>query len=182
MPKNQNRVAPRLINREDANTQISELETGLRIHKDGLDDALLEQPDFFYRVSKALALATSRRDAIKQEGQELEAEMDERVRARAEADKAKMTETEVKLQVRLEPKMKTATLELLRANREVGELQALKEAFSQRSYALKELVSLYVAQYFGDNTGSAAGSIKDVDAGRARKAMADKRRERGNDY
>lgn len=176
------RIAPRLREREEATTQISELEEGLRINKNGLDDALLQQPDFFYRVSKALTLATSRRDAIKQEVQELEAEMDERVRARAEADRVKLTETEAKMQIRLEPKMKQANLELLRANREVGQLAALKESFSQRSYALKELVSLYVAEYFGDNTGSAVGSVRDAQAGKARRAMAEKRRERGDSY
>lgn len=178
------RIKPRIEQERDkAEALVAELERELRIDKFGLDDALEQHSDLFYRVSKALTLENSRRDALKQEIAELEAEADETVRAEAERFKEKLTETECKMRARLLPKVKGANQDLLRANRRCGELAALKEAFTQRSYAIKELVSLYVAAYFGDHSASgknsaASSSIKDRDAAIARRGMSDARRRR----
>ena len=165
--------------RDDHERLIAELEDGLRIDKHGLDDALEQQPDLYYRVSKAVTICVSRQDALKQEVEEVEAEADERVRMSAETLKEKLTETECKMRARLDPKLKGVRQDYIRMNRKVRELQALEKAFSQRSYAIKELVSLYVASYWGDNTGGrSSNSMKDRDAAIARHGMKMERRER----
>lgn len=176
------RIKPRNErDRDDLNAQIAELEQGLRIDKNGLDDALEQQPDLYYRVAKLVSLEMSRRDALKQELEEVEAEVDERVRIEAESAKEKLTETEAKMRVRLDPKLKRVRQDILRANRRVGDLQALEKSFTQRSYAIKELVSLYVSQYFGDNTGGGSrtsSQLKTRSADEVRRTLAEGRRYR----
>lgn len=179
-PKSQTNVPTDEFNRIAVDKFISELEEGLRIDKNALDEALERAPDLYYRVSKELTLATSRRDAIKQELAEIEAEADNTIRIRAEGAKVKLTETDAKMQARLEPAVKRANRDLIEANRVVGMFSALKDAFNQRSYAIKDLVSLYVANYYSDSTGrQSSGNVKDHDAQVARRGMAQQRREQG---
>lgn len=168
--------------RREQETTLEELEAGLRIDKNALDDALEQYPDLFYRVSKQLTHAISIRDAIKQEVSEIEAEVDADVRADAAEKKDKVTEPEVKMMTRLDPKLIKANRDLRNATTRVNELSALKEAFQQRSYAVKDLVSLYVANYFSDQSGvRSQGSVKDHDAQIARRGMAEHRKEYARD-
>lgn len=166
--------------RDQLEDSLTELEAGLRIDKNGLDEALEQQPELYYRVSKKLVEETSQRDALKQEFEELEAETDEKVRMQFERDKVKATETEVKMVSRLDPKIKGLKQDMLRANRRVADLQALEKSFSQRSYAMKELVSLYVANYYGDHVGGGRqyADMKNQDAEEVRRKQAEQRRER----
>jgi hypothetical protein len=158
---------------------ISGLEEGLRISKDALDDGLLQQPDLFYRVSKELTLATSRRDAAKQGVADAEAQ----VELGLHRSRDKYTVGEIKAHVAVAPSVKAARKLLADLQYEVNQLNALKEAFSQRSYALKELVSLFIANYYGDIDRSAARRVQDVQANDARRRAnaVRKRQEREDD-
>ena len=157
---------------------VHELERGLRIDEHGLNEALVEQPDMFYRVSKALAMEISRRDHAKQALADAEADADLAVRARAIAMEEKVTETEVKSRVRSDASVRTAIAEHLRLCETVGKLAALKEAFQQRSYALKELVGLYLANYYSASEHTATqGQLRSRFADDARRNMAAARRE-----
>lgn len=139
---------------------IAELETGLRIDQNALDEALQFQPDMFYRVSKQLTLLISRRDYAKQELSEIQAEVSQEIRESAEIDtkdkkpKTKIGVAEVDALVTLDKDVKKAHQALLELTREVGELTALKEAYTQRSYALKDLVALHIANYYSDSSQS----------------------------
>lgn len=133
-------------------TPIAELEKGLRIDENALDEAHLQHADAFYRVSKQLAYLVSQRDAAKQAVEDEEAEADQRIRLDAvsvEDPKAKITAVEIAALIRLEPSVKKARNRYLSLNGSVNELSALKEAFQQRSYMLSGLTSLYSANYFG---------------------------------
>jgi hypothetical protein len=55
---------------------------------------------------------------------------------------------------------------------------ALKEAFMQRSYVLKDLTQLYSANYYGANVESAKGDMRDHKAARVRREQTKMRRER----
>jgi hypothetical protein len=162
--------------RNDADTSIGELEEALRIDEHALDEALVLQPDAFYRVSKKLAIMVSQRDAAKQALQEEEAYADERARASI-PDGERVTDTAVKAIVRLDKKVLAANDALLKLNRQVGLLQALKEAYQQRSYVMKDLVSLWVANYYGDASGGRSEThLKNKRADENRTAMAEERR------
>jgi hypothetical protein len=162
-----------------AKAPIETLEEALAIDEHALDEALIRQPDAFYRVSKKLAMELSIRDAAKQALQEEEAYADERARSSI-PEGEKVTETSIKSLVRLDKKVLAATDKLLMHNRRVAMLQALKEAFQQRSYVMKDLVSLYVANYFGDTSGGRSETqLRTRRADENRTAMAEERRKLG---
>lgn len=129
-----------------------ELEQGLQIDKNQLDDECASQPEMFHRVAQRLEMAISRRDEAKQDLQEEEARADERVRNFLEQTGGKVTEAEVKSQITLDPKVREAKRQLNALNLEVGQLTASKESYKQRGYALGHLVDLYVSAYFGDTS------------------------------
>lgn len=131
-------------------TPIAELEKGLRIDENALDEAHLQHADAFYRVSKQLAYLVSQRDAAKQAVEDAEAEADQDIRrTAAKHDNAKITVGEISAMIRLDPDVKKARDRYLTLSASVNELSALKEAFQQRSYMLSGLTSLYSANYFG---------------------------------
>lgn len=127
---------------------VHELEAALRIDEDGLDEALTEQPELFYRVSKAYAIEASRRDAAKQAVQDAEAEADVDARADVADQGKKTTETEIKALVQTDKRVVAARRRFAELAESTAKLAALKEAYQQRSYALKDLAGLYVANYY----------------------------------
>lgn len=162
-------------------TPIAELEKAMQIDPHALDEALIRQPDAFYRVSQRLALMLSKRDAAKQGLQELEAEVDRDIRKSSALAEIKSSEAQIKSLVRLDRDVKAAERELLDLNRDVAQWQALKEGFQQRSYVLKDLVSLHVANYFGDSTNSRAiNHAKDRQVEEVRRAQRAEREARSS--
>jgi hypothetical protein len=156
---------------------FAELEAGLHIDENGLDDALMEQTELFYRVSKEYSLLVSRRDAAKQNVDEVKAEVDLQYRQDARNENEKVTEKEIEAKVRMDKDVVAAIDAHLKLNRAVGVYGALKEAYQQRNYVLKELSGLYVANYYGDVTHSSAKSAMLERRGdQARRAMNEARR------
>jgi len=131
----------------------------IQIDRDSLDDCLIQQPQLYYEVSERLAMAISRRDAQKDEVKVVESEVDELVRQDAAEEEKKITEAGVKAQVAQHKDVIAARKILTRLDTEIARLSALKEAYSQRSHALRELCGLYAANYWGDGSGgSRAGT------------------------
>ena len=126
-----------------------QLEQNLLIDEHALDEAIEQQPDWFHRCSKQLALLESRRDAAKQALLDEEAKVDTELRMKARKNDEKITNDEIKAQTRLMPAVKKAGQVFLQLNESVNLYEALKESFKQRSYALGHLVDLFVAGYFG---------------------------------
>lgn len=129
---------------------ISDLEEGLAIDEDALEESCIRQPELFYRVAKELALQTSRRDAANQMVKEAEAKADGQIRHDAQVAEEKITEKEIESQKRLHRDVKSAIEYALLIGENVGQLGALKEAYQQRGYVLKGLIELHVTGYFGD--------------------------------
>lgn len=157
---------------------IEELEEGLRIDEQALNDALVSQPELFYRVSKKLTMLVSQHDAKKQELAEEEAKADGEIRETASKEKDKVTETEIKNMIRLDRDVRKVSNELMDLRREVGQLTALKEAFSQRSYVLKDLVKLYIANYYESTAEDGSGAhreLRDHSASRVRERLKTRR-------
>lgn len=154
-----------------------DLEGLLKIDEHALDEALLIQPDSFYRVAKALALAISRRDEAKVLLADEEASVDLKARRDAEIAGDKITEAEVKQRVRLDKAVGRARGVFMNCEKQVNKWLALKESFIQRSHALKHLVELYIANYYSDATNQKArGNEREATAQRARVAMNEARR------
>jgi hypothetical protein len=157
---------------------IADLEKGLHIDENSLDDELVIHPDLFYRVTKQLTLLISQRDAADQEKKEIEARIDAQLRHDAEVTDTKTTERQIESDKRRDKDVIKATDRLLELNKQVGQWQALKEAFMQRSYMLKAMCDLYVAGYFGANLDSSTSRMKEHDAENNRREMDRLRRQR----
>lgn len=127
-------------------TDIDEFRRYLKIDKHALDQELEEQPMLFFKISEAFVKAAAERDMLKEQLATTDAQLDA-VAREGFADQ-KYTEAMVKNEVQTDKKHDTAMLKFLRAKEHADLLQALKEAFQTRSYMIRDLCSLYNANYF----------------------------------
>jgi hypothetical protein len=143
-PRGQRSNAPR----SDAvgGVSIEELERALPIGQD-LEQADREQAEAYWRVAKAAAIATSRRDAAYQNIKEVEASEDQKIRDSYGAED-KITEKAIESERRNSPAVRAAIREHLALAERAAVLGALTRSFEQRSYALKDLVQMFLRDFF----------------------------------
>lgn len=118
----------------------------LTIDKLDLDSCLVEQPETYWHVSHAVANAIAVRDAAKLDLEEIQAEEDKKLRDAASRSEEKITEAALQQKLRLVKRVQDAQRKFLDTRKEADEWLALKEAFSQRSFMLRELVAITIAQ------------------------------------
>lgn len=130
---------------------LADLQAQLAIDKSVLDDEVIRQPMLFYSVSEALTTALAERDAAKEELAAVDAELDFQWRKKLSKNKAvRVTETMIKNYVQTSEGHEKAFNVWLEAKTKADRLEALKAAFQQRSYMLRDLVALYSANYYED--------------------------------
>ncbi len=129
---------------------LEEFRTYLTINKDSLDEDITIQSDLFFRVSEAYAFACSRRDAAKEQIKQVDAKTDLDIREAAVEAEVKLTEKKIENAVAASEEHLEAASEHLDCIEEANIFGSLKEAFSQRSYMLRELVELYCVGYYSD--------------------------------
>lgn len=154
---------------------LIQMEEALKIDETSLERCLFEQPEIFYRVAKAAALAISKRDALKKTIEEVEAEAELAIRADAET---RITADEVKARKRVSPSVVSVVENYNAMTKKASVLNALKEAFTQRQFMLKELVALYLANYYSDTPSRSMQQTRDIDSDAAKRAMLKARKER----
>jgi hypothetical protein len=162
-----------------ANTVIDleDFKRYLRIDKHALDEELEEQPSLLFQISEAFVQAAAERDMLKEQLATTDAKLDADVRSQ-HADE-KYTEAMVKNQVQTHKKHDAAMLKYLDSKKQADLLFHLKEAFQTRSFMIRDLCSLYNANYFEENSVKGTGSTDRATykAGRDRMAAARSRRE-----
>jgi hypothetical protein len=129
---------------------LEELHQGLTIDKLALDDEVIRQPSLFYQVSEQLTLAIAERDAAKEELANTDANLSQRWRKHLSKDGKRATDASVAQLVQTSDEHEKAFTQWLVAKTKADKLLALKDAFQQRSYMLRDLVTLYSANYFED--------------------------------
>jgi uncharacterized protein (DUF1778 family) len=127
---------------------IDRFKRKLTIDKLALDDDLAEVGAIFQEVGEEIAYAVSRRDEAKDELARTEADVDNLVRRDAVQTGSKVTDTMAKHAVQLHRDVVGAKARLRNREEELARLQALDRSFTQRGYAIKEMVSLHLAAYF----------------------------------
>ena len=133
-------------------TIIDEFRGYLKIDKLALDDALQHQPSLLFKVSEAYELALADRDTLKDQLVTCEANLDVAFRKQLDANKIKYTEGSIKSLITIDKvRLNNVTL-YNQARRKAAQLMALKEAFKERGYMLREMCSLYVSNYFEQNS------------------------------
>ncbi len=130
--------------------EIEDFREYLQIDKSALDDAIGIQSDLFFRVSEAYALACSRRDQYKEDMKQIDASVDLRLREEMTENEIKFTEGKITNMVASHEDHVEAAGVYLDMIEEANILGSLKDAFSQRSYMLRELVELYCVGYYAD--------------------------------
>lgn len=158
---------------------LSELRAALRIDRYNLDEDVERQPELFFEVAEAAALARSEQDLAKDSVDEVESRLDVHVREKAERKDERITEKEIKARIRQHPERAEAMKNYLGLKLETERLDQLRDSFKQRSYMLRELVALYLSSYYQDSTisGTRAG-VRDARADRSQRRMSEKRRKR----
>lgn len=153
----------------------NQIKQRLAIDKLSLDDEFVQQPQLFYSVSEAYVEAVALRDTLKEELSTVDAELDGLVREEFEKRELKATEAMVKGEIQIHPKHKKAFDKWIAAKTEADKLAALKEAFHQRSFMLRDLASLYVANYFDQSSVQGTSSQDKVTYDQRRRTMAEQR-------
>lgn len=155
---------------------VEELERLLSIDPHHLEQQWQQHPDSFYKIGKQLAYAISERDEAAKELKEVEAIVDAKIRHDAELHDERITEKGVESEKRLDKGVKAAQTKLADLSLRVGLLQALRDAFMHRKDALKDLVQLYLSNYYGNSDiGQTRVSVRDATAQRAKAAMHEAR-------
>lgn len=154
-------------------TEIDELKTYLKIDRNRLDEELEEQPMLLFQISEAYVQAAAQRDMLKEALATVDAKLDRKGREELDKREDKVTETMVKNYVQTHKDHETATRSFLGAKGEAELLFALKDAFVSRGFMLRDLCSLYTANYYEQ------GSAKPTNTGnRATYSMKRQARER----
>lgn len=148
--------------REIREPSLQELEQGLAIDENALEESCQTHSDLFYRTAKQLAILTSRRDEAKKIKEEVEAEVDAEIRDDANNAGEKITEKEIDSEKRLNKRVKEATSNLLELNGQVGIMSALKESYLQRSYMLKSMVEMTVSGYLTTDPAQVRSRMNEV--------------------
>jgi len=159
---------------------MEELKKYLSIDKKALDDEVSNQATLFFNVAEAAISATAKRDAWKEELSQAEAKLDLQFREEFEEAKTKYTESQIKSLITADPDRCKINEAYLKAKAECEGLNALKEAFHQRGYMLRDLCQLYIANYFEDSSVR-IGQHEDNAVYKRRRAMlAEGRKIRGD--
>jgi hypothetical protein len=154
---------------------VEELKGFLRIDKHQLDEELVQNPELLFRVSDAYISAIDRRDAFKNDLAVVEAEEDKRIRHDAEMAEEKITNDAVKAQILTSKKRVGVYNKYADAKLEADRLGALKEAFAQRGYAIRDLCQLYVSNYFQENSVRSDAATDKIMYHRNRRKLAEQR-------
>jgi hypothetical protein len=153
--------------------RLNELRDALQFDKRKLDETLERQGKDYMDIADEVAFAISRRDKWK----------DDHANARAKAfidsrnppeGQKKPTVDEISAMVDLDPYVMKAQDGLREAELELKRLQALEEAWRQRSYAIKEMVTLEVDAYGRVPDGAGRREYSESRA-HSREAYRDKR-------
>jgi hypothetical protein len=154
----------KLHNLEGVTARLN-LQRHIPFDKNKLDDAIQEQSQLFLEVANGLANATSEKDGLKHELEDLEAELSQKLRKEYARKNEKFTENGLREEVSLKPNCLRLRKELTRAKSEADHWFALKEAFLQRSYMLKEQAALFIAGYFMQDSVKTSNERKVIEKG-----------------
>ncbi len=156
-----------------------ELRHKLRIDKHALDDEVEHQPELYGEVAEAASLAKSQIESLEEQIKELEADIDTQARADAETEGDRITENAIKAIIASDQDRKEMVIKLLDARYMQRRLEALTTSFRHRSYALRDMVDLFLASYYSSRSASGMHEDKkDAEVDRISGKMNERREKR----
>ena len=133
---------------------LEQFQSKLRIDKHALDDEVEQQPEIFGETAEAAVMAKSQVESLEEQVKLLEASIDCNAREQARNDYARIKENEIKALVVNSEVRKEMIIKLLNARHQHRQLEALTVSFRHRSYALRDMVDLYLASYYSSRSAS----------------------------
>lgn len=131
---------------EDA---LTELSNKLRIDPDDMDVELITQPNDFYHAATGVAMAISLRDEAKNDLDVAESELYLMFRRDAVE---KLTEAQLDAMVKSHELRAEYFDKYLEAKQWADHWLALRDSFTQKGHALRELAELHKLNYFGERS------------------------------
>ena len=140
----------------------------LHINKHDLDNELVSQPSLYWELSENYISLAAIRDQKKSDLESVEATLDSQVRLALDKVGDKVTEAKVRCGIQTDPARVAALTSFYKAKEDAEKAQALVEAARQRSYMLRDLVTLHVSGYYSDSALSADSSAVGETVAKAR--------------
>lgn len=159
---------------------VEDLKGLLKIDKNALDEELVQSPELLFRVSDAYIEAIDLRDALKNDLAVAEAEADKKIRHDADVAEEKITEGAIKARVLTHKDRVKAYTAYLDAKLAADRLGALKEAFTLRGYAIRELCQLFTSNYYQERSVRRDARQDAIVYHGTRKKLAERRKGQGN--
>lgn len=129
----------------------------LRIDKDDLDTEITKQPTLFFDVCDACAAALNERDGANERQKETKASLQKEAAAALDAEGTRFSIDKANAWIEQNKDYKKARARYKEAEAELARWEGMREAFRQRSSALRALAELARAQgyersSYGDGT------------------------------
>jgi len=118
----------------------------LIVDRDELDDAVIGQPELYYHVAEQHVLACGRRDKLKLDLEEAEANADKMLRLQAAKMETKVTEAHLRQAIALQPEVANLQRGYTEARTEADLWDALRDAYQQRGRLLPSLVQMHLSR------------------------------------
>lgn len=158
---------------------IDEFRKYLEIDGASLDDEVRRHASLLFKISEAMVEAIAKRDYFKEHLASMDAKIDQDLRASFEEDGVKYTESQIKSLILIDKTRCAINAKLLEAKAEADKLIALKDAFHSRGYMIRDLVSLYVANYYEDSSVRTTPQTDETVYKLRRARLAEGRKNRG---
>ena len=156
----------------DHEQYIEKWQQKLAIDQNALDREVEMQPYLFFQVADECAEALSRRDSAYDELKRTDADLNFSVRESLAESGQRVTEEMVKSAVLIDNRHIEAQKKYNEAKLESDKIEALKSAFQQRGYMLRDLVQLFATGYsMGSSVNYPPHSSRDVAAEKNRQAL-----------
>lgn len=132
------------------NKIMRNLEAGLRINKENLDEEVANLPSVFYTVSDHYLEALKHSKRLQARVDRTFAKLASAMRsaAHAEGGARAITETQIKQEILLHPIYRKLKAKVTSAQYVQDRWSVLKDAYIQKSFSLKGLVSLAVSEQY----------------------------------
>lgn len=137
---------------------LKNLQDSLLINQNALDYEIMHQAQTYNEIGIATVEAKSEADALYEAYKNTDATLNISVREELTALGTKFTEAIVAAKVATHPDHVTAYQDYLNAKLVADKLSVLKDAYSQRSSMLRDLVSLFSSSYWTKDSISATSN------------------------
>lgn len=155
---------------------FEEMQTNLQIDRNNLDIEMQQQSVLFYKIGDMFVQASAERDTLKDELAHTDAVLTDKHTIALEAAGKRATKDSIEAAIKQDDEHITCSENYLAAKAYADKCAALKEAFHMRSYMLRDLASLYVANYYEKDAIKSTNGTEDYQAHVIREKLDEKRK------